>query len=226
MKPLALTGGASRTRIVLWIVPLGPVLIPLGREGARFGHQGKVMGTKQPDERSFGTKMRQLRDVRRTSLEQLADKTGFSERYLREIEEGIAIPPVSAVIQIAKALSIDSGSFLSAEEQAASERRRKESFFKRTQAYSYQTLTPDAEMKHMKAFLVSIDPKQHHRMVEYRHEGEEFLYVLQGHVEVKVGDKKHLLKKGKSLHFDSGITHKLRNLSEDEAKLIVVVYTP
>jgi len=119
---------------------------------------------KKADEKSFGGKMQQLRQMKRISLEQLAKETGFSERYLKEIENGIANPSVSTVIQIAKALSIDSGSFLSSEEQA-SEKRRMEIFFKRTQNYSYKTLTPNAETKHMKAFLVTIDPKQEHRMV-------------------------------------------------------------
>jgi len=170
--------------------------------------------------------MKQLRLLRKVSFEQLANKTGFSQRYLKEIEEGLAIPPVSAVIQIAKALAIDAGSFLSAEERQASEKRRKESFYKRTQAYSYKTLTPDAETRHMKAFLVTIDPRQDHRMVEYKHEGEEFLYVLKGHIEVMVGENENLLKKGETLHFNSGITHKLRNVSDEEAKLLVVIYTP
>jgi len=154
------------------------------------------MTTKKIDEKSFGAKMRQLRLLRKTSFEQLANKTGFSQRYLKEIEEGIAIPPVSAVIQIAKALAIDAGSFLSAEEQEASAKRRRESFYKRTQAYSYKTLTPDAETKHMKAFLVTIDPKQDHKMVDYKHEGEEFLYVLKGHVEIMVGRTKIFSKRG------------------------------
>lgn len=184
------------------------------------------MATKKVDEKSFGAKMKQLRQLRKLSFETLANKTGLSNRYLKEIEEGRIIPPVSAVIQISKALSIDSGSFLSAEEQEALARKRRESFYKRTQAYSYKTLTPEAETKHMKAFLVTIDPKQDHRMVEYRHEGEEFIYVLKGEVEVRVGENENHLKKGETLHFDSGIPHKLRNLSDEESKLLVVLYTP
>ena len=78
----------------------------------------------------------------------------------------------------------------------------------------------------MKAFLVTIDPKQEHKMVEYRHEGEEFLYVLKGYVEVMTGESQHHLKKAETLHFDSGITHKLRNVGDEEAKLLVVIYTP
>jgi quercetin dioxygenase-like cupin family protein len=184
------------------------------------------MVTKKVDEKSFGAKMKQLRQLRKISFEHLANKTGLSHRYLRDIEEGKIIPPVSAVIQISKALSIDSGSFLSAEEQEALEKKRKESFYKRTQAYSYKTLTPDAETRHMKAFLVTIDAKQDHRMVDYRHEGEEFIYVLKGEVEVRVGENQNRLKKSETLHFDSGIPHKLRNLGDEEAKLLVVLYTP
>ena len=184
------------------------------------------MAAKKADEKSFGAKMKQLRQVRKISFEHLANTTGYSQRYLKDVEEGKVIPPVAAVIQISKALSVDSGSFLSAEEQEATVKRRKESFYKRTQAYSYKTLTPEAESKHMKAFLVTIDPKQDHRMVEYKHEGEEFLYVLKGHIEVRVGESQNLLKKGETLHFNSGTTHKLRNVSEEEAKLLVVIYTP
>lgn len=184
------------------------------------------MAAKKGEEKSFGAKMKQLRQVKKVSMDLLAAKTGFSQQYLKEIEEGSAIPPVSTVIQIAKALSVDSGSFLSAEARAASEKRRRESFFKRTQAYAYQTLTPDAEAKHMKAFLVTVDPKQDHQMVEYHHEGEEFLYVLKGEVEVKVGEDRNLLKKGGTIHFNSNIAHKLRNVSNEKAKLLVVIYTP
>ena len=183
------------------------------------------MATKKLDEKSFGAKMEQLRGVRKMSLEQLAGLTGLSQRYLKEIEQGIANPSVSVVIQIAKALSIDSGSFLSADEEA-SEKRRIESYYKRTQAYSYKTLTPDAERRHMKAFLVTVDPRQDHKMVEYRHEGEEFVFVLRGEIEVIIGEKQHRLKKDGTLHFDSGTAHKLRNLTDEEAQLLVVVYTP
>ncbi len=184
------------------------------------------MTTKKTNERSFGSKMKQLRQSRKISFKDLANMTGYSQRYLKDIEEGKVIPPVAAVIQISKALSVDSGSFLSAEEQEAKVRRRRESFYKRTQAYSYKTLTPGAETKHMKAFLVTIDPRQDHKMVEYRHEGEEFIYVLKGKVEVRVGENSNYLKKDETLHFNSAITHKLRNISDEEARLLVVLYTP
>ena len=52
------------------------------------------------------------------------------------------------------------------------------------------------------------------------------MYVLDGRVDVQVGQKKNALHKGQSLHFNSAIIHKLRNPSKKKTELIVVVYTP
>ena len=90
---------------------------------------------------SFESRMKKLRLPRGLSLKQRANETGYHFKYLKEIEKGHMIPPVSAIIQIAKALSVESGTFLLAEQKRASEERRKKSFLVRTKAYAYQTLT-------------------------------------------------------------------------------------
>ena len=99
-------------------------------------------------------------------------------------------------------------------------------FTKRTENYAYTTLTPGAENKHLKAFRISIDALQEHKGVGYQHEGEEFVYVLKGHVEVTVGDHVNKLKQDDSLHFNSAIQHKIRNIGKDDAEMLVVVYGP
>jgi uncharacterized cupin superfamily protein len=63
-------------------------------------------------------------------------------------------------------------------------------------------------------------------MIEYKHEGEEFVYVLRGEVEIKVGEALHAMKRGDSLHFEASIPHHLRNPSAQKTELIVVLYTP
>lgn len=181
-------------------------------------------GTKKP-QRSFGKRMRALRQKAEMSLEALAADTGCSTDRLLKIESDKVLPTVSEVIRISKALSVDPGSFLSAE-QRESHKRKVEAFKKRTEAYSYTPLTPGAKTKHMKAFLVQIDPKSDHEMVEYQHEGEEFIYVLRGKLEIRVGEHLRILEQGESIHFNSGIPHRLRNLSDEAMELIVVVYTP
>lgn len=181
---------------------------------------------KKETSQSFGLKMKKLRKEKGLPLDALAQETGLSPEFLSKIEEEKVSPSVSNIIQISKALSVDSGSFLSAKEKKEAERKRIESYTKRSESYSYSVLTPGAEKKHMKAFLVTINPEQAHKMVEYHHEGEEFIYVLQGTLEITVGENISVLNQGETIHFNSVITHKLKNLSQEKTSLIVVVYTP
>jgi quercetin dioxygenase-like cupin family protein len=180
----------------------------------------------QKGKKSFGFRMRSLRKDLAVSLGTLANDTGCSVERLEKIESDEILPTVSEVIRISKALSVDPGSFLSAEEEELAKKRKLASFEKRTDAYSYTPLTPGAKTKHMKAFLVHIDPHSDHEMVEYQHEGEEFIYVLKGTLEVLVGEHSQTLEAGGSVHFNSAIRHRLRNVSESPMDLIVVVYTP
>jgi len=180
------------------------------------------MPKKPTKSQSLGERIRKMRESLNVNLESLAHKTGYDPEYLGEIEEGKVSPPVGALIQISRALAVDSGTFLSEERK----KERAESHQKRTRAYSYKSLTPEAEDKHLWAYLVTLDPKKEHAMVAYKHEGEEFVFVLEGKVEIMVGDEASVLKQGESLHFNSAIQHNLRNLSTKQAKLLVVVYTP
>ena len=179
---------------------------------------GKKAGTVVP----VGKKIKQERLKKKMPLDRVANETGFSIDYLKKVESGKKIPPVGALLQIARALEIDSGFFL--KEQESNLRNRIKAYTKRTENYAYTTLTPGAENKHLKAFKVAIEPMTDHKGVGYQHEGEEFVYVLAGKIEVIVGDHVNTLDVGESLHFNSGIRHKLRNIGDEQAELVVVIY--
>lgn len=172
----------------------------------------------------IGQKIKNARARKKFSLDHVANETGFATTYLKEIESGKAIPPVGALLQIARALEIDSGSLL--KEPESKLQGRIKAHTKRTENYAYTTLTPGAENKHLKAFLVTVAAQQAHKGVDYHHEGEEFVYVLSGKIEVNVGEHVNTLAKGESLHFNSGIRHQLRSVSDETAELLVVIYTP
>ncbi len=180
------------------------------------------MAKKPKKSESLGERVRAMREKLKLNLDHLAEKTGYKVEYLEQIEEGKISPPVGALIQISRALAVDSSTLLA--EGKIEERRR--SYRKRTKAYSYKNLTPGAEDKHLWAYLVTLDPKKEHEMVVYKHEGEEFVYVLDGRVEIKIGDEVTAVKKGGSIHFNSALAHNLKNLSTKQTKLLVVVYTP
>jgi quercetin dioxygenase-like cupin family protein len=180
--------------------------------------------TKAKKRVSVGQKIKKARTGKKLKLDQLANETGFSTDYLKEIESGKAIPPVGALLQISRALEIDSGALLKEPESRLESRIKAHT--KRTENYAYTTLTPGAENKHLKAFLVSVEARQAHKGISYNHEGEEFVYVLTGKIEVVVGEHVNILDKGDSLHFNSGIRHKLTNICDETAELLVVVYSP
>ena len=172
----------------------------------------------------IGQKIKKARTSKKMKLDQVANETGFSIDYLKDIESGKAIPPVGALLQISRALEIDSGALLKESESQLESRIKAHT--KRTENYAYTTLTPGAENKHLKAFLVSVDPHQDHKGVGYHHEGEEFVFVLRGKIEVAVGEHVNILETGDSLHFNSGIQHNMKSVSDEIAELIVVIYTP
>ena len=181
-------------------------------------------GRKATQEEPIGKRIKKIRLGKKVSLDRIANDTGLSIDHIKEIESGQVIPAVGVLLQIARALQVDSG-FLLKEQQTAM-RKRVRAFTKRTDNYAYTTLTPGAENKHLKAFRISIDALQEHKGVGYQHEGEEFVYVLKGHVEVTVGDHVNLLKPDDSLHFNSAIQHKIRNIGKEDAEMLVVVYGP
>ncbi len=175
---------------------------------------------------SFGQRIKKMREDQKMDITDLAEKTGQPPEFIEQVESDLLTPPVSFLLQLSHALQIDPSSFLTEQEKAQIEGKRQEGFIKRTQNYSYRTLTPGAADKHLRAFMVTIEPRQTHKMIEYKHPGEEFIFVYRGELELTLGGKVLNLKQGETIHFDSETKHKLRNLSDERCELLVTLYTP
>ncbi len=175
------------------------------------------------ESRSVGRKIRLLRQERKLSVEQLAERTGCSAEYLEWVEEGQVFPPVALLLRLAQAMQLDRGAFLDRDESPES---RLEEAAKRAEHYSYQTLTPPEPDKRLMAFSIHIPPRTAHEGVGYSHEGEEYVYVLSGQVELTVGEDKRLLAERESFRFNSSIDHHLANPGDEAAELLVVLYVP
>jgi electron transfer flavoprotein alpha subunit len=50
--------------------------------------------------------------------------------------------------------------------------------------------------------------------------------VTEGDLELTLGSKIHQLKPGESIHFNSETPHKLKSLSDEPTRCVVVLYTP
>jgi transcriptional regulator with XRE-family HTH domain len=180
----------------------------------------------------LGKKLMKLRKQKKLTLKHLANETGLTTKYISQVEKAEVMPPVAVILRLSRAREIDSSILLSQEKKRAS-KKSADDFQKRTEDYTYETLTPEARHKHLKAFKIFVDPKSEHIPVTYQHLGEEFQYVINGKVEVTVGENKktvgenkNILGPGECLHFNSSIVHKLRNIGSEKAELLVVLYTP
>jgi electron transfer flavoprotein alpha subunit len=173
----------------------------------------------------FGALVGQLRRARDWSREQLAQATGQTPDFIEQVEAEQLSPPVSFILRMAQAMQVDPGTFLRKEEQAALRDMRAQAYYRRTQEYSYVSLTPEAQDSHLRAFMVTIEPHQAHKPVAYKHEGEEFIFVMEGVLELTIGTKVHAMKTGESIHFNSDVPHKLKSLSSEPTRCLVVVYT-
>ncbi|HUT54522.1 MAG TPA: XRE family transcriptional regulator [bacterium] len=183
------------------------------------------MGKKKRDE-SFGARLKRLREKEGQSIEDLAAQVGMKASHLADLEANRMLPPVAEIITLARSLAVEPSAFMGAEPAKASPHRRRQARARRTTDYAYETLTPEEHDKHLMAFRVTIDPEKEHPKLGYRHEGEEFIYVLSGKLKITVGRKTTSLGPGGSEHFDSGIRHVLKNPGREPAVLVVVIYTP
>ena len=73
--------------------------------------------------------------------------------------------------------------------------------------------------------MITIEAHHDHKPVAYKHEGEEFIYVMEGDLGFTLGSREQVLKPGESIHFNSDIPHKLRSLSAQPTRCLVVLYT-
>ncbi|MFU8768904.1 MAG: helix-turn-helix domain-containing protein [Desulfotignum sp.] len=179
---------------------------------------------KKKEGTPIGKRIKRSRLDRKVTLDTMANETGLTKDVIKQIESGAKRPSVGTLLQMSRVLQLDSDFLLKDAEEARE--KRSQAYTKRTDQYAYTPLTPGAENKHLKAFRIVVEAGTRHEGVGFQHEGEEFVHVLEGQVEVQVGDHVNVLSTGDSLHFNSGIKHDLRNPADTDAQLIVVVYVP
>ncbi len=184
------------------------------------------------DERQIVTNIKKLRQNQKMSLEQLAKSTGLTKGYLSKIENSHKAPPVSTLIKIAKAFNTGMAVLLADESEPPEEinlcitkkNEGKEVVSKGTlYGYNYISLAYKKMGKNMEPYI--IEPAFDEKAV-FSHDGEEFMYVLEGTHEFVYASKKYLLRKGDSIYFNSKIPHSGRSVGKKRAKILTVTMPP
>ena len=183
-----------------------------------------------------GAKIKGIRETKNISIEEMASRTGLSTDQIKSIENDQFLPSLGPLIKIARALGVRLGTFLDDNDELgpvvcrAEERSNSLSFSNDTaDARKHMVYHPLAKRKtgrQMEPFIIDIQPNEEKNFKLSSHEGEEFIYVMDGEVEIAYGTETYNLHKGDSIFYDSIVEHHVHGATGKAAQILAVVYIP
>lgn len=183
-------------------------------------------------EYNIGAKIKELRKTKRLTLQEVANETGFSTALISQIENNNISPPIATLSRIANFFDVKIGVFFAeSEEECRFEvvRRNQRSVIPKVVAqdgtshgYFFESLSQRKHNKKMEPFLLTLNERVKNTCT-YSHDGEEFLFVLQGTAELLLDEQRILLEEGDGVYFDATIKHRLLSVGSNEVKVMAVV---
>lgn len=184
-------------------------------------------------ELQLGEKIRALRTGRGLTVGELASRTGLPEPVLSELEEGVTPPTIGALLKMAGELGVGLGHFFKDEDSGreievvrAGERRpirSGEVVGPVPLSYSYASLSHTSAGKSMQPFFIEVDIDIEDEIPLASHQGEEFIYVLDGEMEMRFDDETVVLRAGDSLYFNAQRPHALYGRGPVRPRAVAVV---
>lgn len=183
-----------------------------------------------------GAKLTTLRDSLGLTVDQLAERSGCDVVVIEQLEAGEIAPSLAPLIKITRALGCRLGTLLDDDMQVGPVVTRADELESVKRLKSLETGTADSgqldfyslalgkNSRHMEPFMITVEPGATRSLST--HEGEEFIYVLEGGIEVEYGKGTHTLNVGDSIYYDSIVPHQVRAAGETSAKILAVVYAP
>lgn len=183
----------------------------------------------------IGTRLRKLREHREYSVETLAAQSKCSADMINALEAGELIPSLTPLLRLARGLGVRLGTLLDDQMMEGPVVVRQNEAGQTVHfsgndpsqvraTLDFHPLAPRKASRNMEPFLIDVHPAAGEIKLN-EHEGEEFLYVLSGRIEVLYGKEAYQLEPGDSIYYESVIPHHVHAL-DGEAKMLAVVYAP
>lgn len=179
---------------------------------------------------AIGEKLRGLRLKKKMGLVELSRHTGLSAAMLSKIECGKLHPTLPTLLRVAMVFGVGLEFFFTEDQRRRTlavmrkgERRR---FPERPDgkdvSYYFESLDFGALERKLNAYHATFAPLEPGRARPHRHAGVEFLTVLKGRLEIRVGTEEHLLEAGDAIYFDASLAHAYRRVGTKNCEAIVV----
>lgn len=183
------------------------------------------------EKENLGDRIRKAREMRGLTLQDLSSRTGIDVDTLERVESNEMVPPLGELIKLGKAVEMKMGYFISpgvdkpmtivrsGNRPMVSRygKRRSEQY-----GYFYESLAPEKANRFMEPFLITMVPTDVEELSS--HDGQEFIFVLEGEMEVILGNHTDVLYPGDSIYYDSTIPHRVQCHEDKGTKILAVLY--
>ncbi|TVP96550.1 MAG: cupin domain-containing protein [Acholeplasmatales bacterium] len=174
----------------------------------------------------IGAKIKALRLENGLTQEELANRCELTKGFISQIERHLTSPSIATLIDILEVLGTTLGEFFSEEPDDVAVFTPQD-FYEKTDEqlkHTIRWIVPNAQKYEMEPIIIVIEPGGA-SMADQSHAGEEFGYVLEGEVVVKVGKKRCTVKAGDTFYYMSNKPHVLENPTKKKA-VVLWVSTP
>ncbi|MCT8978427.1 XRE family transcriptional regulator [Clostridium sp. CX1] len=173
-----------------------------------------------------GRKIKELRISKNLTLKDLSAETNLSIGFLSQLERGLTTIAIDSLDKVAKALEVNLSYFLDdfkSNKKVILRSYEKEVFQVYSNQFIHYHLTNDVGEKSFLPRLIEILPtNSKEEVAPYPHEGEEFIYVLEGILTLFINNEQHELYPGDSAHYNSSIVHNWANYTSKTVKILTV----
>lgn len=171
-------------------------------------------------------RLKGLRDALDLTTSQVAEKFNISEDTYASYESGEADIPMSFLNEFARMFNVELHAILFDEDPKMSSyfvtRCGKGAKVERTAAYSYQSLAAGFKNRIFDPLFVTVEPNDNPITLN-SHEGQEWDCVIEGKLEIQIGDKSIILEKGDSVMYDAKRPHGMKALDGKTVKFIAII---
>lgn len=192
------------------------------------------MKEKNDLSKQIGKKLKDLRKQAGLTLKQIAKDTGLSSPLLSRLENGQTMPSIQTLQLISSSLKTDIGFFFKTEEGKkyviSRKGKRKISHSERGAkgkvTYGVEQISEGFDNPYMDPIIATIVARDHKGFKAISHGGQEVLYVIEGKIELTLGDETFILSEGDAVYYDGDVPHKAISLSKKVAKTFNVHFIP
>ncbi len=184
---------------------------------------------------SIGHKIKKFRELEDITLSDLAKRSGLDQEFIQSVEEEEVYPSLGPLLKISRGLGTRLGTFLddtvTQDPVIVRKQDRQEELTMlkgkdKPVSLRFYSLGKGKSDRSMEPFFVQVFPEPDQEKKLSSHEGEEFIVVVSGEVELLYGQEKYILKAGDSVYYNSIVPHHVSSIGEDPAEIYAVLYFP